>query len=167
MPQRRPQATTLKRAGLSMTCACPRWGILNLIVVEVFEADGLFVVNMLVCLVDSLGVFQQGIEGGVELVQAGVCQSVSGSIWSRMSLARRSSFSLIAGVEAGDIAVQLLLVFVTEIGFDGAPLFQGFGRDVELGAGALQVTVKLVDAIEGLDFGIQGVAFFHGMVPLA
>ena len=40
--------------------------------------------------------------------------------------------------------------------------FRGLGGMLTLSAGELQVTVILVNAIEGLDFGVECVAFFHG-----
>ena len=134
---------------------------MHLIVVEVFEADGLFLVNILVCLIDILGVFQQGVERGVELVQAGVCEGIGVDVVEDV-VGAAEQFQFHTGLEAGDIAVKPLAVSVLEFGFDGAPFFKSFGRDVELSAGELQVTVILVDAIEGLDFGVESVAFFHG-----
>ena len=139
---------------------------MHLIVVEVFEAYGLFVVNILGCLIDILGVLQQGVEGGVELVQAGVCEGIGVDVVEDV-IGAAQQFQLHTGLEAGDIAVKPLAVSALEFGFDGAPFFQGFGRDVELSTGELQVTVILVDAIKRLNFGVQRVSFFHGSGPFA
>ena len=56
LPQRRPQAITLKRAGLFRICFCPGWGVMQLIIVVVFEADGLLLVKFLGFLFQFAGV---------------------------------------------------------------------------------------------------------------
>ena len=64
--------------------------------------------------------------------------------------------------EAGGALVQAVFVFVSEVGFGGAPFFQGFDGDVELGFDVLGSAVVLFEQVERFDFGSEGVAAFHG-----
>ena len=67
--------------------------------------------------------------------------------------------------DAGGALVQAVFVFVSEVGFGGAPFFQGFDGDVELGIDALGIAFEFFEQVERLDFGSEGVAAFHGWAP--
>ena len=45
----------------------------------------------------------------------------------------------------------------------GAPFFQRFDGYFEQFAGALEIAVVLIDLVEGIDFGVEGVSSFHGL----
>ena len=64
-----------------------------------------------------------------------------------------------------EAAVGAFEIIASEIEFFGTPFFQGFGRDFELSAGAGKVAVEAVELVEGVDFGIEGVAAFHAWAP--
>ena len=64
-----------------------------------------------------------------------------------------------------EAAVGALEIIASEIEFFGAPFFQSFGRDFELSAGEGEVAVEAVELVEGVDFGIEGVAAFHVWAP--
>ena len=61
--------------------------------------------------------------------------------------------------------VSASAIIASEIEFFGAPFFQGFGWDIELSAGEREVAVEAVELVEGVDFGIEGVAAFHVWAP--
>ena len=64
-----------------------------------------------------------------------------------------------------EAAVGALEIIASEIEFFGTPFFQGFGWDFELSAGAGEVAVEAVELVEGVDFGIEGVAALHAWAP--
>ena len=100
----------------------------------------------------------------MELIQGGVFEGV-GIDEFKDFVGALEQFQAHPGLEAGDFAGFLLVEFVAEVGFDGAPFLEGFGGNVELAAGGLEVAVILVDLVEGVDFGVEGVAVFHEWCP--
>ena len=71
-------------------------------------------------------------------------------------------FDLQVELQAFEMARLAFAVVGAEGFFGGAPIFQGFDGDFELFAGALEIAVVLVDLVEGVNFGVQGVSSFHG-----
>ena len=65
-------------------------------------------------------------------------------------------------LEAFEMTPLARLVVASEFGFFGAPFFQGLGGDAELCSGEGEIAIELVDFVEGVDFGVEGVAAFHG-----
>ena len=68
LPQRRPQARTLKRAGLLRMSICPGWGIMHCTVVDLFDSVGLFV-GVLEFLFQIFNVFLQYLCSEVKLAR--------------------------------------------------------------------------------------------------
>ena len=65
-------------------------------------------------------------------------------------------------LEAFEMTHLSLAVVLSEVGFFGAPFFQGFDGDIELLAGQGEIAVELIDLVEGSDFAVQGVSPIHG-----
>ena len=70
-------------------------------------------------------------------------------------------FDLEVELQAFELAGLSFAVVGAERFFGSAPFFQGFDGDYELFAGALEIAVVLVDLVEGVDFGVEGVSSFH------
>lgn len=63
--------------------------------------------------------------------------------------------------EVGEVAVLAVVVLMAEVGLVGAPAAQGFDGDIELGFDEVEVAVVLVEEVEGGDFVVEGVIWWH------
>ncbi|MCY4063608.1 MAG: hypothetical protein OXG53_14650 [Chloroflexi bacterium] len=82
----------------------------------------------------------------MELIQGGDFEGIGIDIFEDL-IGALEQFQAHTGLEACDFTSFLLVEFVTEVILNGAPFFEGFGGDVELAAGGLEVAVVLVDSV--------------------
>ena len=90
----------------------------------------------------------------------GVGESLVGHVIED-GVAAFEQFDVQAGEESVEAAVLLAEMLCSELVFTGGPFLQGFDGDVESGFDALEVAVELVEEVEGFDFVIESVAFWH------
>ena len=126
LPQRLPQANTLKRAGLFRISICPGWGILHLIVVDIFDAVGSFFGKLRVrrqifkAVLQLLGLTEQGGKGVGELADGSAFMVAGLDLLHDVA----GSFEHVLEqfeFEVGEVPVLSVFVLMSEFVFVGAP----------------------------------------------
>ena len=94
---------------------------------------------------------EHGGEGGVELVEGGFGEGGVVHLLDDGGAAIEH-LGVEIELESVEMAPLSVLVLLAELGFFGAPFFEGFGRDFQFFGGVREVAVELVKFVEGVDF---------------